>query len=410
MNIHIDLNIFNKIFIPFIQDESHKFFILVGGAGSGKSVAVSQKVIIRSINNPGHRTLCIRKTLASQRESCWKLFLDQIRNWRLNPYMTINKSNYSIQFINGSEIIFRGLDDPEKIKSIVDIDDIIVEEGSEFTGDEFDQLVLRARHVSKTINQIYLSTNPTSKTSFIYKRWFQSGAEISDDTYILKSTYKDNKFLPPNYIESLENLMNTNSVYYRIYALGEWTSLSKLVYTNWKVQPFTLSDMKGFKHITGMDFGFENDLSTIIDSYVDEENKRIYIYREWGETGRTNQEIAKVLIDMGLSKSDIIADSAEPKSIRELKDAGIYRIRKSVKGPDSIIHGIQRLQQYEIIVHPSCNLTITELENYSWVKDTKTGEYKNEPIDQYNHCLDALRYSIQILNHQPITFDKRLLF
>ena len=113
---------------------------------------------------------------------------------------------------------------------------------------------------------------------------------------------------------------------------------------------------------------------------------------------------------MGFGKSTIIADSAEPKSIEELRRAGIVRIKASVKGPDSIIHGIQRIQQYEMIVHPSCEQTITELENYAWKKDRSTGEYTNEPIDEFNHFMDALRYSLQCADVNRLkTFDKRYL-
>lgn len=409
MNIRIDTDIFNQIFIPFIQDYNHKLSILVGSAGSGKSVATAQKIIIKSINTPGLKTFVIRNTFSSIRESCWKLILNTLSDWRLNKYATVNKSNFEITFVNGSEIIFRGAQDTEKLKSIL-CNDIWVEEASELSGDDFDQLVLRARQKGKYKNQIVLTTNPTSKVSYIYKRWFQPNSKIDSDTYLLKSTYKDNKFLPPDYIKSLENLKFTNPVYYRIYTLGEWTSLDKLVYNNWKIEPFDINP-QNLIHITGMDFGFVNDLSTIVESYVNKVDKIIYINRIWGDIGKTNDQLAEIIKNMGLAKTEIIADSAEPKSISELKKAGIYRIRPSLKGPDSIRQGIQKLQQYSLIINPSCTGIITELENYSWEKDKKSGEYINEPIDQFNHYLDALRYSIQILDKPTLqTFDKKLLF
>ena len=410
MNIRIDTNVFNKKYLPFLTDYTTKISVLVGSAGSGKSVAATQKAIIKLINNPKRRLLVVRKVQNSIRESCWKLFLETLSDWRLLSFVSVNKSNFTITFPNGSELVFRGLSDPERIKSITDIDDILIEEASELTGDDFDQLILRARHKSSLINQVTLCTNPTSKLSFIYKRWFAPGT-VMDGAYILHSTYKDNKFLPPQYIKSLENLKNTNPTYYKIYALGEWTSLDKLIYTNYKVEPIKEADIKGLRHIVGLDFGFVNDLSALVESYVNLDKKILYINRCWGDTGKTNDEIARIITGLGLAKSEIVADSAEPKSIAELKKAGIMRIRQSVKGPDSIIHGIQRLQQYSIIVNPQCEGVITELENYSWVKDKKTNEYTNEPIDQFNHYLDALRYSIQLLDKSnTITFDKRLLF
>ena len=152
----------------------------------------------------------------------------------------------------------------------------------------------------------------------------------------------------------------------------------------------------------GLDFGFVNDISALVASIVDDENKRIYIFQEWGDTNKTNEELAKVISSLGFAKSSIIADAAEPKSIEEIKRKGINRIRACTKGPDSIVHGIQKLQQYEIIVHPKCEGIITEFENYSWQKDKKTNEYINKPIDSFNHFIDALRYSLQCINTKKL--------
>ena len=112
-------------------------------------------------------------------------------------------------------------------------------------------------------------------------------------------------------------------------------------------------------------------------------------------TGLLNNQIATVITDLGFSKSTIIADSAEVKSIEELRRDGLHRIYPAVKGQGSILQGIQKLQQYEIVVDPSCEHVITELQNYAWKKDRQSGEYVNEPIDEFNHCIDALRYSLQ---------------
>lgn len=322
---------------------------------------------------------------------------------------SVNKTDLTITLPNGSEIIFLGADDPERIKSFLNPAILWYEEISECKDEnEFDQLVLRIRSPYYK-NQIFLSLNPTSKSSFVYKRWFASGAQISDDTYILKTTYKDNKFLPKDYIDNLEHLISTNDAFYRIYTLGEWTSLDKLVYNNWKVEDFSRDEISG-THAVGLDWGFVNDPSAIVDSVIDEEKNIIYICREKCFTDKTNDQIAVILKEMGLAKSLIIGDSAEPKSIAELKKSGILHIRPSVKGPDSIIHGIQKIMQYQIIVHPSCVHTIEELENYAWKKDKKTGEYINEPEDAWNHCLDALRYSMQALKKVSVGgFDKRAL-
>lgn len=150
--------------------------------------------------------------------------------------------------------------------------------------------------------------------------------------------------------------------------------------------------------MVGLDFGFSADPTAIVESLLDEENKKLYVIREFVRTGMVNSEIATQLDLMGLSKSTIIADSAEQKSIEEIKRAGIRRIAPATKGQGSINQGIQKLQQYEIIVDESCSYILEELENYAWKKDRQTGEYTNTPIDQYNHCIDALRYSLQCVS------------
>lgn len=234
--------------------------------------------------------------------------------------------------------------------------------------------------------------------------------KINEDTFVLKTTYKDNKFLPVEYVNTLEEMIKTNPTYYRIYALGEFASLDKLVYTNWRVEDFDITELGSLPLMCGLDFGFSNDPSAFVASLMDEENKCIYIFKEWGATGKTNPELVKIITSMGFAKSVIICDSAENKSIEELRRGGLMRVRPSIKGPDSIIFGVQQLQQYTLIVHPTCQEVITELENYSWQKDKSTGEYINKPIDSWNHYLDSLRYSLQCIKRPQLrTISKSVL-
>lgn len=396
MNLELNINkkVFNELYFPYLTDYSHKFEVLYGGSGSGKSHFIVQKLIIKALTYK-RKILVIRKTMVSQKESCWRLTLNILSDWDLLQYCNVNKSDMTIELPNGSVFLFKGLDDPERIKSIVGITDCWCEEVTELNAEDFDQLILRVRDRVPHL-QFFCSFNPVSKANFVYKRWFSEDADL-EDTLIIKSTYKDNKFLPDDYIKTLENTIKTNPLYYRIYALGEFCSLDKLVFTNWKVENFNYNDIKG-ELLVGLDFGFSIDTTALIASVLDEHNKKIYIFKEWGATNKTNNEIARVIESLGFGKSTIVADSAEPKSIEEIRRCGIYRIKESVKGRDSVIHGIQRLQQYEIIVHPSCEKTITELENYSWKKDRQSGEYVNEPIDDFNHFIDALRYSLQCVD------------
>ena len=332
-----------------------------------------------------------------------------IKKFKLYDLCKVNLSTYTITLPNDSMFLFKGMDDNEKIKSITDITDIWCEEGTELTEDDFTQLDLRLRALAGLL-QLFISFNPVSKVNWVYKRWFSEAAVYNkEDTMIFHTTYKDNKFLPKDYIKALEEKAKTNYVYYRIYALGEFASLDKLIFTNWQVEEFDYTKLQG-ELAVGMDFGFVNDVSTVVGSIVNEEAKTIHIFKEWGDTNKTNEELAAIIISLGFRKSTIIADAAEPKSIEEIKRQGVPHIKACTKGPDSILHGIQKLQQYTIYVHPSCTGIITEFENYAWQKDKKTNEYINKPSDSFNHYIDALRYSLQVTNTNKLkTFNKSLL-
>lgn len=401
IDLNINKNIFNDAYFPYLYNYNKRFEVYYGGGGSGKSVFVAQKLVLKALARK-RKILIVRKVMATQLTSCWQLILDTLSKFNLLSDCKVNKSNFQIELPNGSIFLFKGMDDSEKIKSIVGITDIWVEEATEVSVDDFLQLNLRLRAKEPNL-QFFLSFNPVSKANWCYKHWFERAQD--EDTFILKTTYKDNKFLPQDYIDTLEKMIDTNPTYYRIYALGEFCSLDKLVYTNYEIRDFDYQKIEGV-HCCGLDFGFSADTTAFVASILDEENKTLYIYKEWGARGKTNDEIAKVLSSLGYSKSLIICDSAEPKSIEELRRNGLQRVRASVKGKDSILFGIQKLQQYKIVVHPCCGELITELENYSWTKD-KTGEYTNKPIDAFNHYLDALRYSLQCVKDNKLkTMDK----
>ena len=407
INLNIDKSVFNDAYYPYLKDYSHRYEVYYGGAGSGKSVFVCQKLIVKACSSK-RKILVIRKYGTTLKDSVFDLFYNTLSKWKILPYCKVNFSSYTISLPNGSVFLFKGLDDSEKIKSITDITDIYIEEATELSDDEFTQLDLRLRAMAGYL-QLIVSFNPVSKVNWVYRKWFASKNKTYENTLIIHTTYKDNKFLPKAYIDALEEKQRTNYVYYKIYALGEFATLDKLVFTNWRIEEFDHAKLEG-DLLVGLDFGFVNDTSALVASILDEQNKKIYIFQEWGAKGKTNQELAKVVKSLGFSKSVIIADSAEKKSIEEIKREGITRIRESVKGKDSIIHGVQMLQNYEIIVHPLCTEIVTEFENYSWKKDKSTGLYVNEPVDAFNHYIDALRYSLQCVKTRKIrTFNKSAL-
>ena len=395
IDLHLSREIFNEAYLPYLTDYSHRYEVYYGGAGSGKSVFIAQKLLFKALNDK-RKALIVRKTLNSQKDSCWRLILEQLSQWQIRSMCKVRITDYAIELPNGSSLLFKGLDDSERIKSIVGITDIWIEEATELIEEDFDQLDLRLRARASDL-QMFVSFNPISKVNYVYRKWFAQ--DPGEDTLVVKTTYKDNRFLPDEYIKSLEKRIHTNPTYYKIYALGEFCSLDKLVYNNWRVEAF--EPPKDGKLIVGLDFGFTNDPTAIVASIVKDDD--IFIFKEFTGTGKTNQQIAEIITSMGFAKSTIIADSAEPKSVAEIRKCGILRIKESAKGKDSIIHGIQRLQGYNLIVHPSCQNIITELENYSWIKDKATGEYTNKPIDMFNHSLDALRYSLQVLDQHKFT-------
>lgn len=393
INLKLDKRLFNDVYYPYLFDYTHRHEIYYGSAGSGKSVFVAQKLVVKALTKK-RKILVVRKVMATQKDSCWQLIIDTLSRFKVSSLCQINKSTFTIELVNGSIFLFKGMDEREKIKSIVGITDIWCEEATELQVEDIEQLDLRLRARESDLQFIY-SFNPVSKANYTYKRWFER--PLDDDTFVLKTTYKDNKFLPQSYIDALEKMKQTNYTYYCIYALGEFCSLDKLIFSNWRQEDVDYP--KDLPIIIGLDFGYAADPSALIVSRIDEENKVIYVVDEYYKRAMLNNEIADMIKYKGYSKEVIIADSAEQKSIAEIKNTGILRIKAAVKGQGSVLQGIQKLQQYELVVSSNCPNLIVELQNYSWKKN-KDGEYINEPQDCFNHAIDALRYSLQCVENK----------
>jgi phage terminase large subunit len=386
----------NPAYYPHRCDYSNRFEVYYGGAGSGKSHFVTQKLILKALNSP-RKVLIVRKVGRTIKDSVFALFLQELQRFSM-LIESVNKSDYTIKLKNGSELLFKGLDENEKIKSIVGIDDIWIEEATELTLDDFTQLCLRLRS-KKPNNQVYLTFNPISKANWCYKYFFEHGTP--KDTQLVQTTYKDNPHLPQEYIDNLNELQKTNPAYYKIYALGDFATLDRLIFPIIHKRIISPDETKGLLFWAGCDFGYTNDPTAINWGFVDNKNKKLYLTGEYDRVGMTNDIVAETITNLGLSKEIIICDSAEPKSIAELKKLGISRARAAVKGADSVMNGIDRLLRCSIIIDERCQKTIEEFENYTWVKDRKTGEYINEPIDSYNHHIDAIRYGTQLAMMKP---------
>lgn len=386
--------VFNKHIYDKLTDYNTFTEIHYGGASSGKSHGVIQKVVFKSLQawKYPRKVLFLRKVGSSVYDSIFEDVKQCLEAWGLLGACKVNNSAYRIELPNGAQFIFKGLDNPEKIKSIKGISDVVMEEASEFTLDDYTQLTLRLRDKKHPNKQIYLMFNPVSKVNWVYNAFF---VKKPKNTVIYQTTYKDNRFLDEVTKENIEELAERNEAYYKIYALGEFATLDKLVFPKYKKQLLNKEELKHLPSDFGLDYGFINDPSAFMHVKVDDENKRLYIVEEYVKKGLTNDKIAEAIKALGYSKEIIRADSAEKKSNQELRNLDIPRVIDVIKGPGSVMQGIQYILQYEIVVDERCVKTIEELENYTWKKDKATNEYINEPVDSYNHCLDAVRYAVQ---------------
>ena len=399
INVAKPERVFNKHIYDILFDYSHFTEVHYGGASSGKSHGVVQKVIIKALQDwkKPRKVLFLRKVGTTVKDSIFEDVKAMLSYFQLLDGCKINKSEYRIELPNGALFLFKGMDDPEKIKSIKGISDVVMEEASEFNLEDYTQLTLRTREKAHKDKQIYLMFNPVSKANWVYTYFF---IKQPKNTAIYHTSYKDNRFLDELTKENIEELANRNPAYYKIYALGEFATLEKLVFPKYEKALLSKDDLAHLPSFFGLDFGYVNDASAFIHMKVDEQNKRIYFMEEYVKTGMLNDEIASMIHKLGYAKEIITADSAEQKSIAEIRRLDVPRIRPARKGKDSIKQGIQYLSQFEFVVDERCVKLMEELENYTWKKDKKTSEYINEPTDSYNHVIDASRYAIEHMNNK----------
>ena len=379
LNFPEPAKVFNKQIYDSLFNYDHFIEVWYGGASSGKSHGVVQKVVLKALKKWPYprKILWLRKVDRTIKDSIFADVLDCLSRWKLLPLCKVNQTNYTITLPNGAQFLFKGMQDPERIKSIKGLSDVVMEEASEFTLDDYTQLTLRLREPKHKNRQLFCMFNPVSKVNW---------------------TYKDNRFLDADNIATIEALKRTNPAYYKIYTLGEFATLDKLVFPTFERRRLHPDKLTQYPSLFGLDFGYINDPSVFIHVKADVKGKRLYVLEEYAKKGMLNNEIANVIKQLGYSKEIITADAAEKKSIAEIKRCGIARIKPAKKGPDSIIQGIGFLQQFEWIVDDRCVKTIEELENYTYQKDKKTNEYINKPVDSYNHCVDAIRYAVEPIN------------
>lgn len=397
----LPLDSFNPVYIPYLTDNA-RTQIFYGGSSSGKSVFKAQQAVSDVLSGNGRNWLICRKVGKDNRHSTFVEVGKVIKAWGVESRFSINKTDLTITCDNDYQILFKGLDDLEKVKSITPqrgaITDIWVEEATQTEPDDIKQLYKRQRGGDSAIpKRLHMTFNPILRSNHIFTTYFSPIGWADDQTEyndgrvsILKTWYIHNQFLTDGDIYDLEN---EGSEYHRqVYTFGNWGVLGDVIFTNWRVAD--LSDMHNqfTNRRNGLDFGFASDPAALTQSHYDRTRKTIYIYQELYERGLTNDILADDLRPL-LGSDYVTCDSAEPKSIEELKRCGI-RALGAAKGKDSVTHGIQWLQQQTIIIDKRCVNTINEFQQYQWKKD-KDGNNIRMPIDRNNHIIDGLRYAYE---------------
>ena len=394
-----------------------RYRVCKGSRASKKSKTTALWFIVNMMKYHKANLLVVRKSYRTLKDSCFtelrwaihRLGVDDFWDYRLNPLEIIYKPT-------GQKIYFRGLDDPLKVTSItVDVGALCwmwLEEAYEITKEaDFDMLdeSIRGQVEDGLFKQITITFNPWNERHWLKKRFFD---KEDPDTLALTTNYLCNEWLDKADFAVFERMKQNNPRRYNVAGLGNWGVVDGLVYENWKEEDFTLISKKeyydmpeekrpqnpvfsdGLDTAFGLDFGYTNDPTALFCGFLSLSEKKLYVWDELYKKGLSNKAIFDEISKLGYNKERITADCAEPKSIDELKGLGIRRIEGAKKGKDSVNNGIQWIQDLEIIVHPRCVNFLLEIGLYSWRKD-KFGKALNEPEDDNNHLMDAMRYGLE---------------
>lgn len=358
--------------------------------------------------------IVFRKTYRTLKDSCftdlkWAFTrLGVIDDWvfTLSPLEATRKST-------GQKILFRGLDDVLKITSVTVENGHLcwawIEEAYEVMNEEdFDMLdeSIRGEVPKPLFKQWTITFNPWSEKHWLKTRFF----DVEDkETLSITTNYLCNEWLDHIDLQVFERMKSHNPRRYQVAGLGNWGIVDGLVFENWKEEKFNIKDTGDSVTVAGLDFGYTNDPTAFFIAFLDKKNKELYVWDEIYKKGLSNKKIYEEIKSAGYSKEAITADSAEPKSIDELKSYGL-RVQSAKKGKDSVLNGIQWIQDLKIYIHPRCSNFLTEISNYQWDKD-KHDKTLNKPIDDFNHLLDAMRYSLEkYINESSVRAGKSSIY
>ena len=384
-----------------IKEEKYTHIVCKGGRGSTKSSFVSIELILSLMKQDNVNAVVLRKTANTLEMSVLNQCVWAISMLGVEQYWQIKKSPMELTYIpNGNKILFRGVDEPIKIKSIKFAKGyckyVWFEEWNEFNGAEETRNILQSLMRGGNKFTIFYSFNPPkSINDWTYNELLNE----RNDRYIHSSTYLDvpKEWLgEPFYIEA-EHLKEVNELAYRNEYLGEATGTGGAVFDNLTIRDITDDEIKTFDRIVdGIDFGYAVDPACYTQCHFDKTRKKLYIFSEVYGVGISNKRLWEMIIEKKISRATITADSAEPKSIDELNSLGKIYVKGAKKGPDSVEYGIRFLQSLEeiIIDNKRCPNTAREFSLYEYERD-KYGEFKSKYPDMNNHSIDACRYAIE---------------
>jgi phage terminase large subunit len=382
-------------YIPLFKDPS-RYFVVTGGRGSGKSFSINV-FLLNLTYEKGHKVLFSRYTMISAHTSIIPEFIEKIDLMGVHDDFRITKDEI-MNLKTGSSIIFKGIrtssgNQTAALKSLNGITTFVVDEAEELVDEgTFDKIDFSIRSQLKQ-NRVILVMNPTTKEHWIYKRWFQSenvlggsNTSLNGVTYI-HTDYRDNKEnLSESFLQQIMTMKKKRPDKYEHQILGGWLNKAEgTILRKWRVGDFIPTELTCY----GQDFGFAEDLSTLVKISVDKNARKVWVKEIFGEKGlNTSQMYNKNKAECGLDL--IICDNSEPRLINEMKVLGL-NIKPTIKKKGSILSGIALMQDYELIIDRNSHGIIREINNYVW-KDK--GEV---PIDKFNHYIDAIRYAMMYL-------------
>lgn len=376
-----------------------RYDVCKGSRASKKSKTTALRIIYNMMKYDQSNTLVVRKTYRTLKDSCFTDLKWATKRLEVENLWEFKYSPLEATYLRtGQKILFRGLDDPLKVTSItVEYGYLCwawLEESYEITSEkDFDTLdeSIRGELPPHLWKQWMITFNPWNEHHWLKKRFFD--AENDPDILAITTNYKCNEWLDDADLRLFENMKKNNPRRYQVAGLGNWGIVDGLVYENWKEEEFTLDQVIDCDSVNGIDFGYTNDPAAVFIGFIDTEHKKLYVWDEIYKKGLSNKRLYEEIESSHYQKKSFTADCAEPKSIDELRGYGL-RVEKSQKGKDSITHGIQYIQDFEIIIHPRCVNFITEIGNYTWDED-RLGNKINRPINDFNHLMDSMRYAVE---------------